>query len=65
MLPKSDDVNKVWLWSEGYFSLVREGLWKSGRETWSDFWVEYLTATLYIPFENLQVMYLYQLKMVL
>ena len=25
MLPKSSDMNEAWLWSEGYFSLVREG----------------------------------------
>jgi len=36
-LPKSEDMSKMWLWNEGYFSLVREGLWKSGRETWSNF----------------------------
>ena len=23
VLPKSDEINKVWLWSEGYYSLVR------------------------------------------
>jgi len=26
-------------------------------------WIEYLTAALHIPFENLQVIHLYQLKM--
>mgnify|MGYP001858816148 CR=1 FL=1 len=30
---------------------------KSGKETGSDFQIEYLKATLYIPFENLQVMF--------
>jgi len=29
----------------------------SGRETWSDFWVECLIAALYIPLENSQVIY--------
>jgi len=60
--PKSSDRNEAWLWSEGYFSLIKEGLWKSSRETWSSFSVEYLIATLCISFENLQVMYLCQLE---
>lgn len=33
------------------------------KESWSDFWVECLTATLYTLFENSQVMCLRQLKM--
>lgn len=37
-------------------SLVREGLSKLGKEMWSDIGVEYLIATVYNPFENLQVM---------
>jgi len=28
---------------------------RSSRETWPNFWVEYLVATLYIPLENFQV----------
>ena len=32
ILLKTDEVNKVCLWSEGYFSLVRE----SGTETWQN-----------------------------
>ena len=36
VLPKSDDTSKAWLWTEGYFSLIWEGLWESG-ETWSNF----------------------------
>lgn len=63
ILPKNDDKNKEWLWSKGYFSLIRQVLLKSGRETWSDFWVECLIATLHIPFENLQVMSFCWLKM--
>jgi len=34
LLPKSDDVNKVWLWSEGYFYLIIDSLWRSGKEMW-------------------------------
>jgi len=56
-------VNKAWLWSEGYFSLLRQGLCKSGRETLSEFWVEWLIVTLYIPFENVQIMHLCWWKM--
>lgn len=26
VLPESNDMSKVWLWNEEYFSLVREGL---------------------------------------
>jgi len=44
---KSNDMNRMWLWREGYFSLVREGLWRSGRETSSDFLVKCLIATLW------------------
>ena len=55
-------MNKLCLWSKGYFFLVREVLRKSGKETWSDFWVEYLIATSCIPFENSQIMYSYQPK---
>jgi len=43
ILPKSDDKNKEWQWSKEYFSLIRQVLQKSSRETWSDFWVECLS----------------------
>ena len=33
------------------------------RETWPDFWVECLITTLYIPYQNLQLMFLSRLKM--
>jgi len=33
LLSEGDDVNKVWLWSEGYLSLETEGWEKSGKET--------------------------------
>jgi len=62
-LSKRDDMNKAWLWSREYCSLVRQGLGKLSRETWSDFWVERLVAALHVPFENSQVTYLCQLKM--
>ena len=45
-LPRSDDMNKVWLWSKGSFPLLGEGLWKPGKETSSAFWVEHLIATM-------------------
>ena len=35
--PKSDDMNKAWQWSTGYFSLIRESLSKSGKETQPNF----------------------------
>ena len=54
-LPKSSDMNEAWVWSEGYLSLVREVLWKSGKEIQSHLWVEYLIAILHIQFENLQI----------
>lgn len=38
ILLKSDGMNKVLLWSEGYFSLTRELLQVSGKETWSNFY---------------------------
>lgn len=50
-------MNKVWLWSAGYFSLLREVLQKPSKNTWSNTRVEYLIATLFVPFENMQVIY--------
>ena len=47
-------MNKVWLWSQGFFSQV--WLEKPSKETCWNFWVEYLIATLHIPFENSQIM---------
>ena len=41
-------MSKKWLWSEGYFSLVREVLWKSGKKTWSNFWLQLYTFHLKI-----------------
>lgn len=61
--PQNADVNQVRLWSEGCLTLVREGLEKPGKGTWSNVWVEYLIATLHVPSENSQVMYSCQLKM--
>lgn len=52
-----NNLNKAWLWSEDYPSVVREVLQKPSKETWPNFWVEHLIATSYIPFENLQVVY--------
>ena len=49
---------------EEQFSLVRKVLTKSVKETRSNRWVEHLTVTPYAPFENLQLVYLYQLKTV-
>jgi len=57
---KSNGMNKTWLWNEGYFSVLRQVLRKSYKQTRSDSWVEYLIAILYI--ENSQVMYLEELK---
>ena len=34
----------VWLWSEGYFSLLRWELWKSDKKTQAEFGAEYLIA---------------------
>lgn len=45
------------------FHWLREVLQKSSKEPWSNFWVGYLIAALYIPFEHLQVMYLCWLEM--
>ena len=47
----------------GVLLCVKRWLIKSGKETWSDFWVENLIATQYIPFENFQVVYLCWLEM--
>lgn len=46
----------------GIFPLVREVLQNSGKEMWSNLW-GFISATLYIPFENPQIMYLCWLKM--
>lgn len=44
VLPKSDDTNMVWLRAEGYFSVVREGLWrKSGEVTGLEFRLQLYT----------------------
>lgn len=34
---EQDDMNKMWLWSRGHLSLGRSDLWKSRKETWSNF----------------------------
>jgi len=39
-------------------SLLRQGLLKSGKETWSDFWLEYLIAIPYFPLEISQVLFM-------
>ena len=61
ILPESNEMKKVWLWSEGCFSLQR-GLIKVSGETGSHFLIQCLLATLCIPFENLLVMYFCRLK---
>ena len=61
MLPKSNDINKAWLWSTGYLSLARQVLQKSSQETWSNFWL-IMIATPYTPFENSHVKHLGWLK---
>jgi len=40
---KSGVVNKEWLWSEGYLSLIREVSWKSGKETLSIFSLSWMS----------------------
>ena len=56
-LPKAMTGIKCECEKKGYFSVLRGGLQMSGKEIWLDFWVEHLSATLCILFENLQVMY--------
>lgn len=51
-----DDTSVVWLRAEGYFSLVREGLWRSGEETRSEFRVQ-LYTDLKIPKPILKFLY--------
>lgn len=47
--------------NKAVFFSSKRGL-KNWVEMWSNFCVEYLTATPYVPFENWHIMYLYQLK---
>lgn len=51
-----DDTSVVWLRAQGYFSLVREGLWRSGEETRSEFRVQ-LYTNLKIPKPILKFLY--------
>jgi len=49
VLPKSDDLNKAWLWRKGY-SPVRWGLWKSPGQIFElSVWLQLYTLCLKIP----------------
>ena len=52
----------MWLWSEGGFSLLRQVLWKSSKETWSSFSLSWISDCNSISYTWKLVSYVFTLS---